>query len=228
MPRSVTTPEDAYWFKFQATMKDHMGADGAEKLKLFYKSQCLKDDAMAESSPTIWRSTRISESRRASVRAFPFRLRAGNRGSCRAAPPLLRTAVITMETMYGEEKPDDLCLVRRAHLTCSGRSPILPVKKANQLVAPPKRESVGGCKGTGANRAKLPQGRFRQLAPFPLVFESANHTRNPECRRNPFNLTTPASAGSEPASWARRWPGTCKRPVTRCRFSAGLATRPPG
>ncbi len=48
VPRSSTAPPDAYWQNFAATMKGHVGVDGADKLKQFYASQCLKDDGMAE------------------------------------------------------------------------------------------------------------------------------------------------------------------------------------
>ena len=48
LPRSTTAPHDAYWENFEATMKGHIGNDSANKLNGFYKSQCVKDDAMAE------------------------------------------------------------------------------------------------------------------------------------------------------------------------------------
>lgn len=48
LPREASSPKDAYWDRFEATMKGHLGADGEIKLQRFYESQCLKDDAMAE------------------------------------------------------------------------------------------------------------------------------------------------------------------------------------
>jgi uncharacterized iron-regulated protein len=48
LPRSTTVPEDAYWQRFQAAMKGHVGAEGSEALRRYYAAQCLKDDAMAE------------------------------------------------------------------------------------------------------------------------------------------------------------------------------------
>ena len=116
IPRSVTTPEDAYWLKFEATMKDHMGADSGDKLKLFYKSQCLKDDAMAES---ITDHLAVNTHQRKVVvhlcGHFHSDFGLGTVARVVQRNPLLRTAVITMETIAGEEKPDDNDLSRRAH-----------------------------------------------------------------------------------------------------------------
>lgn len=116
MPRSVTTPEDAYWLKFQETMKNHMGADGADKLKLFYKSQCLKDDAMAES---ITDYLAVNPHRRKVVvhlcGHFHSDYGLGTVARVVQRQPLLRTAVITMETISDQEKPNDEDLARRAH-----------------------------------------------------------------------------------------------------------------
>lgn len=48
LPRQTTASKNAYWQKFKATMEGHMGTDDGNKLELFFASQCLKDDAMAE------------------------------------------------------------------------------------------------------------------------------------------------------------------------------------
>ena len=49
VPRFSNAPKDAYWQNFKGTMKGHIGTNNGEKLDRFYVSQCLKDDAMAES-----------------------------------------------------------------------------------------------------------------------------------------------------------------------------------
>jgi uncharacterized iron-regulated protein len=48
VPRSSTAPQDDYWQNFEETMQGHVGVEGADNLKKFYASQCLKDDGMAE------------------------------------------------------------------------------------------------------------------------------------------------------------------------------------
>ena len=46
LPRTTTAPLDRYWELFGESMKSHPGADGA--VERMYRSQCAKDDAMAE------------------------------------------------------------------------------------------------------------------------------------------------------------------------------------
>jgi uncharacterized iron-regulated protein len=116
MPRSVSTPEDSYWFKFEATMKDHMGADSADKLKLFYKSQCLKDDAMAESITDYLAVN--SHQRKVVVHLcghFHSDFGLGTVARVVQRQPLLRTAVVTMESIADKDKPEHKDLLRRAH-----------------------------------------------------------------------------------------------------------------
>lgn len=138
MPRRTTTPEDAYWFKFQATMKDHMGADGADKLKLFYKSQCLKDDAMAES---ITDHLAVNAHQRKVVvhlcGHFHSDFGLGTVSRVVQRNPLLRTAVITMESIPENGKPDLKEMPRRAHYVF-------------WTVANPKKEIVAATDDAGA------------------------------------------------------------------------------
>ena len=49
MPRLTSSPRDAYWERFNETMKGHAGTVEAEEMDRYYRSQCLKDDTMAES-----------------------------------------------------------------------------------------------------------------------------------------------------------------------------------
>lgn len=46
---ATTAPEDGYWLDFQKAMGNHGGTGESKKMQLFYESQCLKDDTMAES-----------------------------------------------------------------------------------------------------------------------------------------------------------------------------------
>ncbi len=47
-PRETSAPKDAYWDAFVAAMEGHAGVDEATMMQ-FYRAQCLRDDAMAES-----------------------------------------------------------------------------------------------------------------------------------------------------------------------------------
>lgn len=60
LAREVTAPEDDYFLAFQAEMKDHVGANGDEKLRRYYESQCLKDDTMAETIAEFLRAERMA------------------------------------------------------------------------------------------------------------------------------------------------------------------------
>ena len=47
--RATTAPRDAYYQRFVGIMKGHAGANGEDAMQKMYRSQCLKDDTMAES-----------------------------------------------------------------------------------------------------------------------------------------------------------------------------------
>ncbi|XZE21250.1 ChaN family lipoprotein [Pirellulaceae bacterium SH449] len=47
--RSTSAGKDLYWENFVNAMKGHGGMDGSDAARLFFESQCLKDDTMAES-----------------------------------------------------------------------------------------------------------------------------------------------------------------------------------
>lgn len=47
-PRTTTAPKDRYWELFVEVMQSHGGAGKPGAMERFYKSQCCKDDAMAE------------------------------------------------------------------------------------------------------------------------------------------------------------------------------------
>lgn len=48
LPRLTTAPEDAYRERFLEVMSGHGGTDSENAMDRYYRSQCLKDDAMAE------------------------------------------------------------------------------------------------------------------------------------------------------------------------------------
>lgn len=49
LPCIRSTEKDAYWDRFQQSMSGHSGTDMALMMEQYFESQCLKDDAMAES-----------------------------------------------------------------------------------------------------------------------------------------------------------------------------------
>lgn len=116
LPRETSTPEDAYWSKFRATMQGHMGADGENQLKAFYASQCAKDDAMAESITDYLAQNR--HRRKTVVHLcghFHSDQGLGTAGRVLSRNPLLRIGVVTMERIPENGKLD-LQLVRdRGH-----------------------------------------------------------------------------------------------------------------
>ncbi len=48
LPRLTTAPGDAYRERFLKVMSGHGGTDAEDAMDRYYRSQCLKDDAMAE------------------------------------------------------------------------------------------------------------------------------------------------------------------------------------
>ena len=47
-PRTTTAPKDRYWELFVDVMTSHGGTGKPKEMERYYKSQCCKDDAMAE------------------------------------------------------------------------------------------------------------------------------------------------------------------------------------
>ncbi len=103
LPRTTTAPEDLYWQNFLATMKGHVGAEDSKKLKSFYKAQCMKDDAMAESiTDYIAKNPHQPKTVVHLCGHFHSDYGLGTAFRVMQRNPLLRIAVVTMETI-----PDD-------------------------------------------------------------------------------------------------------------------------
>ena len=116
--RSTTAPTDQYRTNFVASMKGHMGAEGSEKLQSFYAAQCAKDDAMAEA---ITDYLAKNQHRKQTVvhlcGHFHSDYGLGTASRVTQRFPLLRNAIVTMET-----RPKDGALamegmLMRAHFT---------------------------------------------------------------------------------------------------------------
>jgi uncharacterized iron-regulated protein len=103
LPRTTSTPTDAYWDKFNDTMKGHIGADGANKIKAFYASQCAKDDAMAESITDYLAKNQHEHKVVVHLNGhFHSDYGLGTAARVNQRMPLAKTAVFTMESI-----PDD-------------------------------------------------------------------------------------------------------------------------
>lgn len=136
VPRNSTTTKNAYWQNFSATMKGHLGVDGAEKLEKFFASQCLKDDAMAETI-TDFLATNSHEKKIVVHLCGHFHSDHGLGTVARTVQrnPLLRFIVTTMETPSADNKPADVEKIRsRGHYifwTTKNRKSDEPVDEKN-------------------------------------------------------------------------------------------------
>jgi len=105
MPRKTTTPKDAYWDRFAATMQGHLGVDGDAKLERFYASQCMKDDAMAE---TITDFMAVHSHKPKIVvhlcGHFHSDYGLGTAARVMSRRPLTKMTIITMESQLGSDK----------------------------------------------------------------------------------------------------------------------------
>lgn len=108
VPRSSTAPQDEYWQKFAETMKGHVGVDGTGKLKQFFASQCLKDDAMAESIADYL--AKNSHQRKIVVHLcghFHSDYGLGTVARVLQRNPLARVTVVTMELQPAADESSD-------------------------------------------------------------------------------------------------------------------------
>lgn len=116
LPRSTSAPEDSYWQNFAETMKGHMGAEGAEKLKKFYAAQCIKDDAMAESiTDYLARNQHRPKLVVHLCGHFHSDYGLGTAARVVQRKPLARISVVTMETIPESGKPEMDGVRERGH-----------------------------------------------------------------------------------------------------------------
>ncbi len=116
LPRTTTAPENDYWQHFINKMKGHMGVDATDKLKSFYASQCVKDDAMAESiTDFIAKNHHRAKTIVHLCGHFHSDFGLGTAARVVQRDPLLRIAVITMETIPESGKLDMESAGKRGH-----------------------------------------------------------------------------------------------------------------
>ncbi len=119
MPRQTNSPKNAYWEKFKASMEGHMGTDDEFKIEKFFASQCLKDDAMAES---ITDYLAINSHKPKIVvhlcGHFHSDFGLGTAARVMQRRPLTRLSVVTMESLdKANDKPTQASLRARSHFT---------------------------------------------------------------------------------------------------------------
>lgn len=116
--RSTLAPQDRYWSNFLQTMQGHMGADGAEKLALFYAAQCAKDDAMAEAITDHLAQNQHRPRKVIQLCGhFHSDYGLGSVARVQTRMPLLRCAVVTMELPPAEDGKATPLETDRAHYT---------------------------------------------------------------------------------------------------------------
>lgn len=117
-PRLTTAPDDRYRTNFVESMKGHMGTEGADKLQAIYASQCAKDDAMAEAI-TDYLSKNRHRSRTVVHLCGHFHSDFGLGTAARVGQrnPLLRNAIVTMESVPKSGQLHRDGMLERAHFT---------------------------------------------------------------------------------------------------------------
>jgi len=107
MPRSTTAPRDAYWERFEEAMREHEGAEDRRARLRYYRAQCLKDDAMAESIADYLAQHRHRNPLVLHVCGkFHSDFGQGTVQRLLGRRPLIRVAVVSMEVAGGEGPVD--------------------------------------------------------------------------------------------------------------------------
>ena len=120
LPRQTFIDKNAYWEQFKATMEGHVGTESGSKLEQYFASQCLKDDAMAESISDFLAIN--SHQRKIVVHLcgqFHSDYGLGTVARVLRRRPLARVTVITMESSDNAKDEKTLSnLTASSHFTC--------------------------------------------------------------------------------------------------------------
>ncbi|MEM6692044.1 MAG: ChaN family lipoprotein [Planctomycetota bacterium] len=119
LPRKRFTDKDAYWDRFEQSMAGHGGTDMDSMMELYFESQCLKDDAMAESISDF---LAVHSHRRTIVihlcGSFHSDYGLGTVSRLLKRRPLTRVSVLTMEATENEDEKEVRAELReRSHFT---------------------------------------------------------------------------------------------------------------
>jgi len=116
LPRETTAPRDAYWERFVQVMQEHNGAGSRESMRRYYRAQCLKDDAMAESIADYLASHRHRQPLILHLCGhFHSDFGHGTAGRFLSRRPLARIAVISMEVTQSPAAVQLEGMDRRCH-----------------------------------------------------------------------------------------------------------------
>ncbi len=116
MPRSTNLDEDGYWDNFVNTMSGHAGAEGTDRLKTFFASQCIKDDAMAEAITDFLAKNQHRPKLVVHLCGhFHSDFGLGTVSRVFDRNPLVRTTIVTMELTPKDGKLEKEGIRRRGH-----------------------------------------------------------------------------------------------------------------
>jgi len=119
LPRQQFTDKDAYWDRFEQSMVGHGGTDMESMMELYFESQCLKDDAMAESISDFLAAN--SHTKKIVVHlcgSFHSDFGLGTVSRLLRRRPLTQVSVLTMEpTENLDDKETRNALGSRSHFT---------------------------------------------------------------------------------------------------------------
>lgn len=115
-PRVTTAPKDRYWELFVEVMSAHAGTNKPDAMERFYKSQCCKDDTMAESI-TDYLAKHSHRKPLVVHLCGKFHCDYGQGTAIRVLTrkPLLQTGVVTMESVEDVSKAKPAELKSRGH-----------------------------------------------------------------------------------------------------------------
>ena len=119
LPRKRFTDKDAYWDRFEQSMAGHGGTDMDSMMEFYFESQCLKDDAMAESISDF---LAVHSHRKTIVihlcGSFHSDYGLGTVSRLLKRKPLTRVSVLTMESTENEDAKEVRAeLQARSHFT---------------------------------------------------------------------------------------------------------------
>ena len=142
LPRLTTDPRDAYWERFQAVMQAHAGTDDPGAMERYYRSQCLKDDRMAEA---VTDYLRAHAHRRPLIVHVCGRFHSdhgqGTVSRVLQRQPLLRVEVVSTEAVDDPAAHDAKAQLSQCHYLAVVPKPPKPPEKVEEKA---KAETTGG------------------------------------------------------------------------------------
>jgi uncharacterized iron-regulated protein len=148
LPRTTTAPQDRYWELFAEAMKGHPGAEGAAER--MYRSQCAKDDAMAESVAGYLASNPHRQPLVIHCNGnFHSDYGLGTAARIASRVPLAQAAVISMVAVPDVPKADATASLKKAHYLLIVPAPPKPPEPAKPKDPPGEGKPKDAGKGPG-------------------------------------------------------------------------------